>query len=519
MTMKKNTIAHTPPQSADLTLEVPNAYDASVPTTGIETRLRLGTARRDRGASRTEADLVRQVLAALPEDQRPEFSGDVTVLPASSDARADVKRSLRFDGPSGLAVITNGDLLKYLGSDEVSRILDGSFRVYAVDQASGAPKLSYLRLGKPEPTLGTDADGKPVEGSGTQLPKRDDRSKDTKYSSGVGIYTEGDIQGYSKGKTSLRASGPFYINSRGYVLTSYGERKAVSYDINSESDLNAINAGEIDDTDVERTLINVDWRYKRPDGWYTQVYDRGKRVDFYTSHKGEIGTSVKYGLSLGLSFNHAFAAGLDSGYAAMVEVKGGHGVKVTSNGFETDLGFGKFQVAESHEVSANDAVEISCARLVDVGMTKIMKGFSIAVRVSVAAQNAAFIAYEAALAARANMTLKGGQTADDLMAEDHHGFQTAFEQGPKVYNAAVALSAITCTAGILLAAVQAAMSKAPDPGTTPKIKMTPFAMVISAGPATSITLNAFGISIKGGSLGMRGIKHVVQSPKTDFQIG
>ena len=57
-------------------------------------------------------------------------------------------------------------------------------------------------------------------------------------------------------------------------MTSYGERWIASYDIKNEADIDAINRGEIDDTSVDRTLVNVDWRRKTDDGWYTLVYDR-----------------------------------------------------------------------------------------------------------------------------------------------------------------------------------------------------------------------------------------------------
>ena len=144
--------------------------DPAAPDRPVDSHLRIGSSRRDDGPTRTDAEFVQHVLKAVPEDQRPAFSGDVTTLPAITDPLADVKRSLRYDAPTGFGIMTNGQLLKYLGGGEVTRVMDGSFRVYAVDQGENGPKLSYLRVGKPEQPLGTDADGNPTEGSGTPLP-------------------------------------------------------------------------------------------------------------------------------------------------------------------------------------------------------------------------------------------------------------------------------------------------------------------------------------------------------------
>jgi hypothetical protein len=505
---------------SDLLIEVPNARDPSALAKLVDSRLRVGSPRTDQGSTRTDAQFVENMQAALPRAQRPDFRNGTTVLPDSTDPHADVKRSLRWDAPAGFALLTTGQLAKHLGGGEVSRIFNGSFRVYAVDQGDSGPSLSYLRVGKAEPPLGTDGQGKPVEGEGsgiTAVPKLYDRSRDTKYTSGVGVYTQGEINVYSKGKTAFRTSGPYYIFSRGYVLTSYGERKAVSYDIKHERDVQRLNDGEIDDTQVERTLINIDWRYKRPDGWYTQTYDRGKRVDFYTSHKGEVGTSVKYGLSLGLAFNHTIAAGLDTGYSATVEVKGASTVKVTENGFESDTVFGKSATAASAEIEGHDSVSIQCGSFVALGMMATMKSFSTVVRAAVAAQNAAFLLYEASLAGQADRTLDASQTTGDLEVEHHYGFKDAFEAGPAVYNTAIALSAVTCAAGILLAAVQAVYAKAPDVGLTPKIAMTPWDMTLSVGP-TKIELDMIGISFSGTRLGMRGIDMVIGAPRSSFTL-
>ena len=480
----------------DLLMEVVKARESGPPVRPIDSRLRIGASRKDgRGSTRTDAAFIQYILRAIPEAQRPTFSNGTTTLPPHDDQHADVKRSLSYTAPTGISFASEGHLSKYLGGDEVTRIVDGSFRVYAIDQNGGAPKLSYLRLGKPEQQLTMEVNVNSPGASGEPVPKRYDRSRDTKYTSGVGVYTQGDIQVYSANKTAFRASGPFYINSRGYVLTSYGERRATSYDINSQADLNDINAGLIDDTSVDRTLINVDWRHKRADGWYTQVYDRGKRVDFYTSNKGEVGTSAKYALSMGLVFNHSISAGLDTGYAATVEVKGSSVVKVTSNGVSSETPFGTCSLSDSLSLTGNSSVEIGCADVATIALSGTTKVFANVMRAAVVAQNAAFLAYEVALAAKANMTLNASQLADDLHAEDAHGFETAFNAGPDIYNAAIGLSAITCAAGILLAAVQAAAMKVPPLGFTPKIEMDPFGMTLSCGPLSKIKLNVVGVEM------------------------
>ena len=63
-------------------------------------------------------------------------------LPAPEVEYADVKRSLGYTAPAGFSFVSEGQLSKYLGGDEVTRIVDGSFRVYAVDQNDGAPTVS-----------------------------------------------------------------------------------------------------------------------------------------------------------------------------------------------------------------------------------------------------------------------------------------------------------------------------------------------------------------------------------------
>lgn len=500
------------PGAVDMLFEVVDAADPNAPGAAIDSRLRLGAARRDIGPTRTEAQLVQHVLEAIPAEQRPTFSGDHTVLPAPDDARADVKRSLRHDGPTGFGLVTNGQLLKYLGKDEVSRILDGSFRIYAVDQAGG-PVLSYLRVGKAEPKLGTDANGAPVEGSGTELPKTKDRSKDTKYASGIGLYTEGQIQAYSKGTTNMRSSAPFCITAPSIILTSYGERWIASYDI-GDADIERVNAGDIDDTQVDRTIVNLDWRHKQPDGWYTQMYDRGKRLDFSTSHKGEVSTSLKYSLALGLAFNHTYSAGLETGYAATVEVKGSSGVKVVTGGFDSEFFGKKGSIFESVDLTGNGSVKITCGDLIGATMMKTMEGFSIATRVAVAAQSSAFLAYEAALAAKANMTVDRSQDPNTELAV--HGFQDAFKAGPAIYDAAIGTSALITAAGLLLAAVQAAKSVLPDPLGAPKLEMTPFTIKLSCGPMSSIAMSPLGILIKGIDVKLQAVSAATGAPRATF---
>jgi hypothetical protein len=512
------------PSAIDVLFDVPNAFDRASPDQGIDTRLRLGSERTSHGPTQTDAEFVQKVLRVLPEAQRPTFSGDVTVLPAPDDAKADIKRSLRYDGPAGFGLVTSGQLSKYLGGDEVSRILDGSFRVYAVDQpavseASGSaggegggesgPKLSYLRLGKAEPKLGTDDGGHPVEGTGAALTRAQDPMMDAKYHSGIGAFTQGEIVLYSKEETNLIADDEFHIVAKGMSVTSYGPCKTLTFEGVAET------GGQ---SDAKTKLTSAEWRYQAPDGWYKQGYELSRKLEFSTANTGEIKTSAGYGLSLGLSFEHKFAAGLETGYAANVEVKGETKVKVTANGFESETPFGKFEVADKVELSGNESVEIGCARLVDVGMTKTMKAFSVTVRAAVAAQNAAFLAYQAALASRASRTtVEAGKAIEDIDDYDQEGFATAFKKGPAIYEAAIALSAATCAAGIVLAAVQAALSKAPDPEATPTIKMDPFSLKISAGP-TSITMTTMGIYLKGLTLGLRGLNVIATSPKTSFKV-
>ena len=291
---------------------------------------------------------------------------------------------------------------------------------------------------------------------------------DAKYATGIGAYTEGKFNVYAGGGTSFHTDGPYSINSRGYAISSFGEQMTAAFD-GGDADGDGVAAvGDTPsppaDTETDTNLVSVDWKYKRVDGWYKQSYERAKKVSFSTSNAGEIATSAKYSLSAGASFDHKLSAGLSTGYSATVEVKGESKIKVTANGFESDTLFGKFSVAGKTRLAGNESVEISCANLVDQSITPIMQKFAAAVRAAVLVQNAVFLTYETKLAIKAAMTTVDGGKTPGLDKLDAKGFATEFKRGPDFYEAALILSGATCAAGILLAAVQAALSKAPDPG-------------------------------------------------------
>ena len=241
---------------------------------------------------------------------------------------------------------------------------------------------------------------------------------------------------------------------------------------------------------------------------------REEKLSFSTAATGEIGIAAKYALSMGSNFNSLARGRPRNRLCGNRRGQGQRRGQFHQNGFDTDTPLGGFSCGDKVELGATRTVKFTCASISNIALAEAFGLYAKVVMGAVAAQNAVFLAWEAALADKANMTLDEYARPDDMDVEDTHNFRTEFHKGPDIDNAAVSLSAITTCAGIVLAAYQMVACEVPT--TAPTIEMDPFGITISCGPASKITLDPFGIQTIGLTNTQRAASVSVQSPLTSI---
>lgn len=507
----------TNPSKSDFIVEVPQVADPLYPGRAVDSRLRIGHPIETTEGRATLADVAfaRSILDQIPADRQPPGGADAFSSPALTEDNLDVKRNLAFRPGTGVAALTGGSSLTFAHHNAETRVVDGAVVIAAVDQSFSpdaanpeqtAPGLSYLRLGKPEPKL-TDAEGKPLE-------RRFDRLMDQKYNSGIGLFSDGPLFAWTQKPLNFRSNEAFFITAPAYSLSQYGESRIISYELSNKDDIARVNAGDLADVDVGRKVMNVNWLRPTELGWYRQIFDRARALSYTTANKGDVGTGAFYSLGVGAKFEHAASVGLGTSYAGKVDVNKGFSIDIGATSATFKHPFGAWTQDFSAELSGMTSVKIGVAGVDSIAIDGFIKGYSVALHLAVAAQTAAFAAYNGVLAARADQTLTGADALNK--GDDTHGLLTALEAGVKVYEAAISLSAITCAAGITLAAVQAGWSAARIKkvvAATPAIEMDHTGIVLKHG-ASLIRISPAGIIIQaaGGSVITSGAQIINMAP-------
>ncbi len=409
----------------------------------------------------TNSDLATARAALTGLAGLPSYGNDGAPLaPATDDALADVKRALAFRPSTGLTLISGARFASYLRNNSETRVADGAVIFNVVDQgfvpnpddpSVTRPGLSYLRLGKPEPTV--------LDGENNPLARQYDQMMDQKYGPGVGLFSDGGFNAWTRQPINLRSNQAINLNGSSIVLTSYDGATVVSYEIKEKSDIERINAGEITDVSVDRRIININWLRNTPIGWYRQIFDRGKALTYTTANKGDFSNASQYSLSLGAKFEHTLAVGLSTEFSGKITVSKGFSAEIGTSGAIFKHPFGAWTKETTAEVTGDMKVKLSISGIETASMELEMKIFSGLLHAAVATQTIAFTAYNSTLADRADRPLTAADAPDAGGRGDNaHGMLDAFDKGLDIYEAAISLSAITAAAGCVMAARQAFLS-------------------------------------------------------------
>lgn len=490
---------------SDFLWETPAVPDVDNPGSTATNRMRLGHPRLQ-AIGTTGADLAaaRLAVASLTATNMPAYDNQGTpIAPTASDPLRDVKRALAFRPSTGAALISGARFSGYLKSNFEVRSADGAVLFQTVDHdfvpdpanapTTKKPGLSYLRLGKPEPRL-RDAEGK-------ELPRAQDQLMDQKYKPGIGLFSDGELYAWTRKPLNFRSGEAFYITAPAYSLSSYGESKIVTYEINDPDDIARVNNGELNDVDVARKIINFNWLRPTSRGWYRQIFDRGQAFSFTTANKGDFSQATQYSLGIGAKFDHSLAVGLSTEFSGKIAISKGFSIDIGTGGAIFKHPFGAWTKEGSAELTGDSSVKLTITGIDTAAMETAMKVYSGLLHAAVAAQTAYFAAYNGKLAARAGQTLAGGE--DD----NAHGFKDTLEDGVSMYEDAIKLSAVICAAGCVMAALQAAWSNlrlVPIP-LTPTVEVSRTGINLFCGPSyiqlshTGIRIGSSGTVMIGGS--------------------
>lgn len=485
--------------------------DYHAPARTAVSRVRIGYPRLTQiNSTNTDLATARAALTGLDATKLPTYGNDCSpISPDTDDAFADVKRALAYRPSTGLSLISGARFASYLRSNSETRVADGSVIFNVVDQAFAPdpavpartrPGLSYLRLGKPEAQL-LDAGNQP-------LPRPADQLMDQKYGSGIGLYSDGGLRAWARQPIALRSDdgisidgAKIRINGSFFGLTSYGPSTSVTYEIDDENDINQINAGLASDQTVKRKIINMNMLRRTPIGWYRQIFDRGKTLTYTTANKGDFTTSAQYALNVGAKFEHTLSVGLSTEFSGKISASKSFLIDIGTGGAVFKHPFGTWIKDMSYEVQADTSIVIGLTGVDSVAIETPMKVYSGVLHAAIAIQMVAFLAYNSALADRADRPITSADVPDaDGKFDDVHGLRDALDEGREVYEAAIALSVLTAAAGCIMAALQAHLSVVKNlaPAMLPTIKVTALGIELSCGPS-ALKIGYDGIEMTGAA--------------------
>lgn len=508
--------------TSNFLFDTPDNVDVDEPGITVDSRFRIGYPQlKSDTQTQTDLSIARAVTEDIQSGRLPQYDKDDKPIPPElSDPLADIKRALSYQPDTGVGFITGADISAYSKGNFDARVADGSVLLQAVDQdftqkdGTARPSLTYLRLGKPEAQL-KDKDG-------NEPTRKNDQLMDEKYEAGVGLYSDGGLRAWTKQAVNLRSNEEISMTAPSFYSTSYGDRLIVSYEIKNDSDIDLINSGKIEDSAVDRTIVNVEAMRSTDLGWYKQVFDRGRNLEYSTSNKGEFGIGASYGLSVGSTFEHSIAASLETSYTAKVDISAGFSVEIGTTGSEFKHPFGSWTHEDEAETTALSKITLALTGVEMGPMATAMKIYAGALHGSVAIQSLAFTSYNAVLAGMADRTLTAGDTLTAKKAnkkvDDTYGLLTALDHGMKIYEAALSLSAITCAAGLVMGAVEAAWMRLRKPTLAkPSIEISDSGIFLRYA-TNGIQIDASGIQIIGyqGGVKVSGPTVDIMSPSSNF---
>ncbi|RDJ21037.1 hypothetical protein DWF00_07385 [Bosea caraganae] len=469
---------------------------ANQPAVGIDTRLRLGYPRlTEQGTTETDAQIARSAAAGIPAENLPTYTNDVTTAPALTDALADVKRALMFTPHTGASFITGGRFSGYLKSNFDVRVLDGAALFQVVDQTFEAdpdnagkfkPGLNYLRVGKPEPKL-TGQDGKPLE-------RGSDLLMDQKYEPGIGLYSDGELNVWTKRDINLYTNKSFNVIADEKAIEIVGENYEVTYEYPSEDDEKRVKEGKAKPGEVDRKIVAVEMKRKGVTGWYKQEFKRGMSLDFSAANKGDVSFNSSYGVSVGAKIDHSIGLAYETSISGKIELSKSWGIEIGGEGAVSKGTAGRWTQNDQNTISANEKITLKVRDLGSLPFQTAATAYKVAAYAATAAQMGAFLAYNATLLVTSAQKL-GPAGADEAEPDNAHGLRTDLDAGIYMYESCALLSAVTAAAGAVLAAVQARNLQVPveDP-LAPRIDITSTGMVLRCG-ANGIHITNAGVRI------------------------
>lgn len=488
-----------PNLKSDMLLEAREVLDYHDDDVVTNTRMRFGYPRVDTiGTTASDFTLTKQIIESLPSDGRPRFGNRNEALPPeSSDKLADVKRALAFKPATGVSFVSGARFDVYLKNNFETRVADGAAIMQVVDFDAGidadgkkVPGLTYLRLGKPEQVL------KDTENNA--LSREADLLKDQKYEPGIGLFSDGALNVWTRQPINLRSSKAVNIVADEKSEEIIGENYSATYEYMSEDDEKRIKKGEVKPQEVERKIVGVEMKRKGAAGWYHQDFKRSQTLDFSVANKGDISLSAAFGMSMGAKIDHSIALGFETSFSGKVELSKSFGIELGEHGAVFKSTAGSWTQSKDHTVSANNSITLKVNDLGSLPFQTAATAYKMASAVAIAAQTTALTFYNLKLTTSSGKPLSARSEADkDKTAEeldDANGLKATLDSGMKLYEAMVLLSAITGAAGATLAALQAAYLRAPivDP-------MAPSIVV----DRTKIVLRCGGNGIEIGPTGVR----------------
>jgi len=484
-------------QRSDAILEVSNVqgYDQEDVATG--TRMRLGYPRMEAvGPTPSDLTRARRVLDDVPTAYRPAFNNrDQAMAPQAADAAADIKRALAFKPSTGVSFISGARYDVYLKNNFETRVADGAAILQAVDFKGGLagtagsepPALTYLRLGKAEEKL--------VDSSGKALSRDCDQLMDQKYKTGIGMFTDGEMDVWTKGDISLRSNKNIHLLSAARKEETYGETTKITYEY-ADDDIEKLNAGLVDEDEVPRKIVGVEMERNTELGWYKQEYKNSRSLSFGSSNKGEFSLGAAYDLSVGAKFDYSVAAKMEWSFGGKIGLSTGYSIDIDEGGVTFKHPTGSYTQAESAGLSARRKVTIGVSGLPALAVDASAKAYYQALYAAGAAQAAAFTANNAVMLRRSMRTLQPDEKPEELPSSDN--LVDRLDHGIKIYEAAISLSSITAAAGFALAAVHARAQSlsVPDP-MVPSITLTPTGGIQMKHGPNSLTIDQTGIKMIG----------------------
>lgn len=510
------------PNKSDMLLQAPNSIDVDRPEHGVDTRFLLGYPRLERqSATDTDAEVAHNAALGIPPENLPTYVAGITIAPEPTDPIADVKRAELFRSHTGMNVITGGRVSNYLRGNFDTRVLDGAASFQVVDQTfepipgqagKSKPGLSYFRLGKPEPTL-LDTDGKP-------LPATGDRLRDQKYASGIGMFSDGSLDIWTKKAITLHSSSTINLVADGKHEVTNGDNYKATYSYVNEEDEEKVKEGHLKPQQVARKITSVAYERHGLTGHYEQKFERAQSLGFNSENKGEVAFSSKYEMGLGAKIDNSYSLEFGTSVSGKIELKKSYELEIGKHGAIFHGTAGKWITEDDHSVRAAQEIKLSVDPTADLTFNAAASRFRELAFVSGAAQLAAMTTYNGILfdwstkplspASASDMEHKG---ADEI--DNEHNLKSALDAGMKLYESCAITGMVVAAASALVAALRAKSLGMPSVNPlAPTITVTNSYIELKVN-TTTLTIGAMGITSSAPIIAT----HAVQANVNAAQVG